>query len=209
MANFSFDGAGSGELGAESVAGLNDNGDAFGGVNLGSNGSGSIDGSGDVDAFGTVFDPATHAGRDRFNANGSFSKKRGRAAGGSGGSARPSARSNNPKKADHSASVNALSQTLMIVHAGIASMTKITELEIDNAESDALATSLANVLEHFDIAPDPKVQAIIGLVTTAGMIYGPRFYLYNERLKQSKKKPASVHLINPGGAPINIEEPVA
>jgi len=54
-------------------------------------------------------------------------------------------------------------------------------------EADALANAAANVLIEFDIQPNPKVQAIVGLVMTAGSIYGPRVYLIRERKKGEKE----------------------
>lgn len=76
---------------------------------------------------------------------------------------------------------------LAIVHMGLASATKTPELKLEDEEAEALAKSTAVVLEEFDIRPDPKIEAIIGLVTTAGMIYGPRVYLIAERKKQEKR----------------------
>ena len=190
---FSFDSVGSGEQLPEGAIdgatdGAGSGGNPYGAVGFGGDHGGGGD-SGDVDAFGTRFDASIHSGRDKLNADGSYRKKRGRRAG-SGQSATSNQRVK--AKPDLQASVDALSQTLMIVHAGIASVTKINELAIGKQESDALATAVANVLAEFDVTPDPKVQAIVGLVVTAGTIYGPPMYLYNERMKASKKKPEVV-----------------
>jgi len=70
----------------------------------------------------------------------------------------------------------------------LASVTKIEELSLDQTEGKTLAVALANVLAEFDIQPDPKVQAIVGLVVAGASIYGPRMYLYNERIKAEKAK---------------------
>jgi hypothetical protein len=43
------------------------------------------------------------------------------------------------------------------------------------------------VLIEFDITPNPKVQAIVGLVMCCGSIYGPRVYLVRERWKEEKE----------------------
>lgn len=184
---FSLDGSGEG-LSPAPDSGVA--GDALGAVSLPSgDGSGSDDGSGSGSDF--VFDPERHIGADRRNADGSYRRKRRRR--GSGSSDRGPARQKT--RTDYSASVDALSNTLVIIHAGIASVTKITELNLDKNEGDALAGSLANMLAEFDITPDPKVQAIIGLVVTAGTIYGPRMYLYNERMKKERRKPATIATI--------------
>jgi hypothetical protein len=85
----------------------------------------------------------------------------------------------------------------MVIHIGLAEMTKTPELALQEAESAALATSLANVLDQFDITPDPKVQAIIGLLMCGGMIYGPRMYMIRERVKNAGKASATVHSLRP------------
>lgn len=133
----------------------------------------------DTDAAGSGdgFDPAIHISRDKRNADGSFTRKRGRRPGNS-------ANSGGSRKTRHTASVEHLAKVLAIVHAGIASATKCPELNIEDAESEALAKSVATVLDEFDITPDPKIQAIVGLVTTAGVIYGPRVYMIRQRKKE-------------------------
>lgn len=143
---------------------------------------GSIGGSGgdgSRDANGDEFDPAIHVDPDKRNADGSFRKKRGRKA---TNSAAPRSRS----KASNQASVEGLTRMLAIIHMGIASATRTPELKLEDEEAEALAKSTAVVLEEFDIRPDPKIEAVIGLVTTAGMIYGPRMYLIAERKKREK-----------------------
>lgn len=77
---------------------------------------------------------------------------------------------------------------LAIIHIGIASATKTPELKLEDEEANALAQSTAVVLEEFDIRPDPKIEAVIGLVTTASMIYGPRIYLIGQRRKKEKEE---------------------
>ena len=77
---------------------------------------------------------------------------------------------------------------LAIIHIGIAGATKTPEMKLQDDEAEALAKSTAVVLEEFDIRPDPKIEAIVGLVTTASMIYGPRIYLITERKKRERMK---------------------
>lgn len=142
---------------------------------------GGSSGSGERDANGERFDASIHISPDKRNADGSFRKKRGRKS----GNATASTRSRS--KASNQASVEGLTRMLAIIHMGIASATKTPELKLEDEEAEALAKSTAVVLEEFDIRPDPKIEAIIGLVTTAGMIYGPRVYLIAERKKQEKR----------------------
>lgn len=127
-------------------------------------GSGSDNGS-IRDSSGTEFDGSIHVGPDKFNGDGTFRKRRGRKAGsGNSGS----------KKANLSASLDALSTTLMLVHVGLASATKTPELELEEKEADTLAQATARVLEEFDFTPSPKVQAVVGLIVACGSIYGPK-----------------------------------
>jgi hypothetical protein len=134
---------------------------------------------------GDGFDPAIHIGRDKRNADGSYRRKRERNANGGNSGSR------NPRKssAENKASVETLSRILAIVHTALAGVTKAPELELEEKEAESLAGATANVLSQFNIAPDPKIEAIVGLVTVAGMIYGPRVYLIRERLKAEGAKP--------------------
>lgn len=79
----------------------------------------------------------------------------------------------------------------MIVHAGLAGVTSTPEMVIDESEAEMLARASANVLEQFDLKPDPKTQAIVGLVLAAGTVYGPRVYLINQRKAQEKRESAA------------------
>lgn len=194
---FSFDAIGQGPVGSgehEAPGGTgNATGDEFGAFELGGvNGSGGS--SGELDSAGTPFDDRIHSGTRR--ANGEWRKRRGPKSGGN------SAPRVSGKKAGHSASLDALTNTLIIVHAAISTATKTPELAIEETEAKSLAGAVANVLEEFDIQPDPKVQAIVGLVIAAGSVYGPRMYLIRERQKAQRKvkeKPAEVIPFGPVG----------
>jgi len=59
---------------------------------------------------------------------------------------------------------------------------------IDDQEGMLLAKATANVLEQFDLKPDPKTQAIIGLVMAAGTVYAPRVIMINQRKAQQAKE---------------------
>jgi hypothetical protein len=72
------------------------------------------------------------------------------------------------------------------LHMGIAGATKSPELILTDDESKALAAATANVMQEFDIRPSPKAEAIVGLVITAGGIYGPRAYFIRERIKNGR-----------------------
>jgi len=177
MAYEPFDIAGGNDVGTDSSADSAALGSA--GTFLGGdNGSGSGGSSGDVG--GDIFDPELHIGPDKRNADGSYRRKRKPRS--SGNSATPRSRS----KADNSASVDSLARMLGYLHMGIAGATKSPELVLTDDESKALAAATANVMSEFDIRPSPKAEAIVGLVITAGGIYGPRAYFIRERIKNGR-----------------------
>ncbi len=156
------------QLGAVEL--IPDAGFSFGG---GDSGGDSGGGRGD-------FDSTIHVSRDKRNADGSYTRKRGRRSGGGNSPSRTSS------KADLKASVDSLANVLVIVHAGLAATLKTPEIALEPDESKALAHGVTNVLEQFDIRPDPKVEAVVGLIIAASSIYGPKVYLYRERKKAER-----------------------
>lgn len=155
--------------------------------------TGSASGAGTGDDF--TFDPDRHISRDKRNADGSYRRKRQRRGAGN------SSASTGNRKAKNSASVDTLNGILTIIHTALAAATKTPELALEDEESRALATATANVLNEFDITPDPKIQAIVGLIATAGMIYGPRVVLIRMRKASEEKeaeKPTFAMPYNPG-----------
>lgn len=134
-------------------------------------------------ATGDGFDPAIHVSRDKRNADGSYTRKRGRRA---GSTASGNHRGESSRKANHTASVESLTRVLAVLHLGIAAATKAPEMALEDQEAEALATATSNVLKEFDIQPNPKVEALVALAMTAGSIYGPRIYLIGERRKREK-----------------------
>lgn len=131
------------------------------------------------------FDPRIHVAADAFNGDGSRKRKPGRRSG-AAGSARP-----RPTTADLKSSVEALTATLVIVHAGLAAATSTPELEIDKPEATLLASSAADLMAQFDVAPDPKTRAIIGMIMACGTVYGPRAVMIRMRKAQEREeKPA-------------------
>lgn len=131
------------------------------------------------DAGGNEFDPDIHVARDKFNNDGTYRRKRGRRKSNAGGGS-------NNRRAGNQAGVEALANMLGFVHLGIASALKTPEIKLEDDESKALAQATARVLEEFDWTPDPKVQAVVGLIMTAGSIYAPKVYFIRERKKAEK-----------------------
>lgn len=71
-----------------------------------------------------------------------------------------------------------------------------------------LASASVNVMRQFDLTPDPKTQAIIGMIIACGTVYAPRVYLYNARKEQEKREKAAgpdgvgtAGVFDPSGAP--------
>ena len=73
-----------------------------------------------------------------------------------------------------------LAAQFQILNLGIATLTKFEDFKLDDSEALEMAKATANVMAQFDYVPDPKVAAVLGLVTTTSMIYGPRVYLFNK-----------------------------
>jgi hypothetical protein len=78
---------------------------------------------------------------------------------------------------------------------------------IDESEAEYLAKATANVLDQFDLKPDPKTQAIVGLVIAAGTVYGPRVYMIKSRhaaegqaRKANRQGAGIASVINPDGS---------
>lgn len=149
----------------------------------GSDGSGTNSGGGadSGSPTGDGFDADIHIGRDKRNADGSYTAKRKRR-----GSGDPVNRKSK-KDANNTASLEALTRMVFIIHVGVAGMTRSPEWTLDDKEAETLSGSLANVMEQFDIRPDPKIEAIVGLCVTATSIYGPRVYMIQQRKKVEKE----------------------
>lgn len=90
--------------------------------------------------------------------------------------------------------VEMLAAQFQILNAGISYMTRFDDFRLDDDEAMDMANATAQVMSQFDYTPDPKVTAVMGLVTTTGMIYGPRIYLYRQELKKKAEKSASENI---------------
>lgn len=112
------------------------------------------------------------------NKDGSPRKRRGRKRGSNSGKG----------NATNNQAINTLSQTLYILHMGIANITKFDDFKLNEKEAETLASATANVADAFDFQPDPRFQAVAGLVSVSAMIYGPRIYLYRKHLAEKDKE---------------------
>lgn len=125
-----------------------------------------------------------------YKANGEPAKKRGRKKGQTAGTTSTKI----PRQGDKTAiAVEMLAMQFQILNTGLAFLTRFDDFRLEENEAMSMAVATANVMEQFDFTPDPKIAAVLGLVTTTSMIYGPRIYLYKSHLaKQAKEKKASV-----------------
>lgn len=115
-------------------------------------------------------------------------RKRGRKAGASI-TAKVTAPKSTPAKTDAARAAVAtemLAAQFQILNLGIATFTKFEDFKLDDSEAMEMAKATANVMAQFDYVPDPKIAAVLGLVTTTSMIYGPRVYLFNKDRAQKK-----------------------
>lgn len=145
------------------------------------------------------YDADIHTGPADFNRDGSRRRKRGRKPGGNRGSG-PGPRKAS-SRSDIKSSVDTLAKTLMVFHQGIAVATSTPEMMIDQDEGEILARATVNVLDQYDFTPDPKIQAIIGMVMAAGTVYAPRVVLIRARLAQQAKEreAGTAGVYGPGG----------
>lgn len=70
-------------------------------------------------------------------------------------------------------------------------------MAISEDEGKLLAEASVNVMREFDITPDPKAEAIIGLIVAAGTVYGPRYYLVKTRHAEERKTKGQAETFRP------------
>jgi hypothetical protein len=73
-------------------------------------------------------------------------------------------------------------------------------MAISEDEGKLLAEASVNVMREFDITPDPKAEAIIGLIVAAGTVYGPRYYLVKTRHAEEKRTKGQAEPFKPSEA---------
>ncbi len=159
-------------------------GDDIGAVDLIGADTGGLADSDGGDDF--TFDPDRHIDPSKRNADGSYRRKRRRRGSGSSAGSGSGPRG---KKADYSASIDALSTVLAMGFGTLAAVAKEPIWNLEKLESDAGAKALANLLEQFEIMPDPKIQAVVGCAIVFSGIIAPRMYLISEKKKEAKKAP--------------------
>jgi hypothetical protein len=71
------------------------------------------------------------------------------------------------------------------LHIIVAKVTGMPFMMLSEKESFALAESVVNVAEQYELTVNPKVAAGIQLALTAAMIYGPRAIAFTQAKKQA------------------------
>lgn len=153
-------------------------------------GNASGDGNGRIDPTAAFGDDISRDenGNIRYNKDGSPRKKRGRKPGSAGTSGANSGggKSSSTKNSQNLTAIETLAFAINGFHIALAAFTKAEELQLEDSESEALAKSVWNVAQQFDMSPDPRIIAIGGLIATAAQIYGPRIYVIADRRKKEK-----------------------
>lgn len=85
-----------------------------------------------------------------------------------------------------SINANKLAGQIQGLHIIAAKFTGIPILQLDDKEAFALAESIQNLAEQYEIKINPKVAAGLQLLGTAAMIYGPRYLMMVEAAKAYK-----------------------
>jgi hypothetical protein len=87
--------------------------------------------------------------------------------------------------------ISGVEQLLFSIHAMGAAILKTPELAIQPAEAKALATAVAGVSRHYDVAIAAKTMDWINLFTALGMVYGPRLIVISGKARDKRpQRPA-------------------
>lgn len=106
----------------------------------------------------------------------------------------------NKPKAEKSGKIDLgpFSGCILGIHTMLASISRIPELELDEAESEKLAKASANVLRHYvDLEVSQKAADWTNLFMALGAIYGPRMFAHkmrktNERQSRQNRQAQTV-----------------
>lgn len=81
-----------------------------------------------------------------------------------------------------------LASALLMAHGTAAYFLKIPEIALNEADCNDLASDLKELLNHYEIVIDEKLEAQLTLLSTVAMIYGSKYIQYRARLKAEKKE---------------------
>ena len=86
-----------------------------------------------------------------------------------------------------------LANGIAAFHKILANVSKQPLIELQDEESEKMATAINEVLSHYDIAVNPLTAAYVNLAVTMGMIYAPRIYMY-KLIQHQKQQEANERL---------------
>jgi hypothetical protein len=79
-----------------------------------------------------------------------------------------------------------LAKQLQGIHMIFSAMSGFSELQISDAEADALAIAIQNTADEYDLSLSGKTGALIQLLGAAAMIYIPRAVVINAKIKAAR-----------------------
>lgn len=86
------------------------------------------------------------------------------------------------RKRAKAANGDKLADTLMFIHASIAVTLNAPEFALEKEESSELAKSVIDVMKEYNLTVDSKTEALMSLISTAGLVYGKRYLMYKARV---------------------------
>lgn len=124
------------------------------------------------DVLKTAID-AQNSADGKSTANGTEQPKRKRG--------RPKGSKTKRTSAEKATLTDSLATGIHILHYALARGFQAPEFELDETEAKAIAKSVDEFSEAFDVKPSPKVQASINLAACLTGVYVPKVALYNIR----------------------------
>lgn len=94
---------------------------------------------------------------------------------------------------------SALGKQLVGIHQLAAMLTGVTELALSDPEGEQLGQAIAGVCEQYNLSIDGKTGAFLGLIGTAAVIYGPRYFAFNARMAYMRAQQSQQPIQTPGG----------
>lgn len=113
------------------------------------------------------------------------------------------------KRVSSKASLEGVSRLLQIVSVGVANVTRLPEIKLDDTDSKSLAEVWTNLAEQYGYKPDPKIEALFAAVVVTGQIAFAKYILIRMRMSlEAKSEPkaedfvdmSNVHFVNGGFA---------
>lgn len=86
----------------------------------------------------------------------------------------------------------ALAQQLVGVHQLVAMVAGIPEAQIAPQEGEHLAKAITAVCEEYGLSVNGKTGAALQLAAACAMIYGPRVWAFNSRVKAQREEAAAM-----------------